>query len=157
MTKNKPATIKPKRFLGDKVPKTGGPSPAQAIAKALSLSNKLIDSYQGWAVDDLQALWAEYEALTPRDKDAQVHVRKLYDLSHEIRGQGGSFGYPLISVLGDSLCKYIEHRKMLGQKNLDVVKLHILAMKAVFRQELKGDQGALQAQLTELLSILRVQ
>jgi len=157
MTKKKSTTIKPKRFLGDKVPKTGGPSPEQAIAKALNLSNELIDSYQGWAVDDLQTLWAEYVSVSSKPKDSGQHIRKLYDISHEIRGQGGSFGFPLVSVLGDSLCKHIENRTSLNQKALDIIKLHILAMKAVFRQGLKGQQPELKTQLAELLAILRAQ
>lgn len=155
MTKPPSKTIKPNRFLGDKVPSTGGPSPEEAITKALSLGNELIDAYQGWAVDDLQALWEEYEAVSPVDGQARTHIRKLYDMAHEIRGQGGSFGFPIISILGDSLCKYIGSRETLSQSQLEVIRLHILAMKAVFRQGLKGEHPALQVQLTELFAKLR--
>lgn len=155
MTKSNSNTITPKRFLGDKVPRTGGPSPEEAITKALNLSNELVDAYQGWAVDDLQVLWEEYQSASSQDGNAKDHIRKLYDISHEIRGQGGSFGFPIISILGDSLCKYIGDQDTLDQNQLDVVGLHILAMKAVFRQGLKGENAALQAQLSELLAMLR--
>jgi len=157
MAPPKRGKIKSPRILGDKVPKTGGPSPEQAIARALNLGEQLINSYQGWAVDDLQSLWQEYASATARDADASPHIKKLYDMCHEIRGQGGTFGFTLISVLGDSLCKFLEDRATLSQRALEIVKIHILAMKAVFRQELKGEQPELAAQLAELLSTLRSQ
>ncbi len=147
--------VKPPRFLGDKIPKSGGPSPQEAIAKALKLSAELMDQYQGWVVDDLQALWHECASIKPGGKDEQLKLRKLYDMSHDIRGHGGSFGYSLVSILGDSLCKYLDTRKSLDSQSLDIIKLHILAMKAVFNQNLKGDQPELAQQLTELLALLR--
>lgn len=157
MAPPKRGKIKPARVLGDKVPKTGGPSPEQAITRALRMGEQLIDSYQGWAVDDLQALWEESKSLTPQGAVAKIHIQKLYNMSHEIRGQGGTFKFSLISVLGDSLCKYLENRETLDHRGLDIIRLHILAMKAVFRQELKGDQKELGAQLGELLHTLRSQ
>jgi len=153
----KRVTVQPNRFLGDKVPKTGGPSPEQAIAKALKLGEELIESYQGWAVDDLHALWQECKSITPDDPEVKQRLNRLYDMSHEIRGQGGTFGFPLISLLGDSLCKYLETQNTLGDRSLGIIRIHIHAMKAVFRQNLRGEQTSLVRQMAELLAALRAQ
>lgn len=149
--KQKPQFIEPPSFLGDKVPRSGGPSPAEAIGKALQLADDLIDSYQGWAVDDLQKLWQAFGdgKRTPAD------VRALFNIAHEIRGQGGTFKFPLISLVADSLCKFLEPRSYLEDRDLDIVRIHILAMKAIFAQELKGEQQALYAELKPLLPMLR--
>lgn len=143
--------IKPTSFIGDKVPKQGGPTPAEAITEALKLTDDLISSYQGWAVDDLQKLWEDFR----NGKGSVENVRALYTASHEIRGQGGSFGFPLITVVADSLCKFLEPRSGLGKLDVEVVKIHILAMKAVFAQKLEGTQAEIQSQLHYLLQKLR--
>ena len=151
MTQKKPQFIEPPSFIGDKVPRTGGPSPAEAIGKALSLADDLIDSYQGWAVDDLQKLWQAFGG----GKRTAADVRELFNSAHEIRGQGGTFKFPLISLIADSLCKFLEPRSDLEDRDLEIVRIHILALKAIFAQGLKGEQEGLQAELRPLLPLLR--
>lgn len=149
---NAPADIhRPPVRLKDKVPETGGPDPQTAVLRALSAAKDLMEGYQGWAVDDLQKLWEAYES----SADGAADVRRMYSIAHEIRGQGGSFGFPLISVVGDSLCKFLDRRQALDGPDRDIVRIHILAMKAVFRQGLKGDRGPLARELPKLLLALR--
>ena len=145
----------PPTRLKDKVPPTGGLDPKMAVLKALNAAKDLMDSYQGWAVDDLQALWKAFEITEKARYRGADDVRRMYSIAHEIRGQGGTFGFPLITVLGDSLCKFLDRRATLDATDLDVVRIHILAMKAVFRQGLKGDGGPLAAELPKLLLALR--
>ncbi|NQW02251.1 MAG: Hpt domain-containing protein [Rhodospirillales bacterium] len=147
--------IRPPRHISRKVPKSGGPSPEQAIMLALNAAEELTDEYQGWAVDDLRDLWQKFEKLSSDRAVTKAEITEMFDIAHEIRGQGGSFGFDLISAIADSLCKFIEGRRQFNAGVLDVIKVHILAMRAVFHQQLKGDQGALSEQLTELLQALR--
>ena len=154
---SKASQIKPDRRLGDKVGKTGGPTPEQAVLRALNATGLLSKAYQGWAVDDLQALWQAFQGSTAAGHDADADVKKMFDIAHEIRGQGGSFGFPLITGIGDSLCKFLEPLDSLTGRDLEVIKIHILAMKAVFHQNLKGDTGAtakIGSELPQLLAAL---
>lgn len=147
--------FKPKRPLSAKVRK-GGPSPSQAILAAVNAADDLLGQYQGWAVDDLEDLWRSFVETSRVGRADPVRLKALYDMSHEIRGQGGSFDFPLISVVGDSLCKYLDGRPRLKTTDLDVVRVHILAMKAVFRQGLKGKQDGLGGELENLLRAFRI-
>ena len=79
----------------------------------------------------------------------------MFDIAHEVRGQGGSFGFPLISRIGDSMCKLIEARASLAARDIEVIKIHILAMKAVFHQDLEGEHAALDSEWSGLLDALR--
>jgi len=151
----KPTLIQPPRHIAEKVPKSGGPTPEQAIMRALNAAEDLIEGYQGWAVDDLEDLWRRFQEVAHESEFNHEHVQQLFDVSHEIRGQGGTFGFPLISVIGDSLCKFLDGRSSMNQPELEVIRVHILAMKAVFRQGLKGDQKKLVEDIGELLLALR--
>ena len=147
--------VEPKRRMAARVKKSGGPPPDVAIMRALNAAEDLIDSYQGWAVDDLEALWRKFLEASVQDPNGTLDVNAMFDMAHEIRGQGGSFGFPLISVVGDSLCKFLDGRNNIMAKDLDVIRVHILAMKAVFRQGIKGDNSALNHELASLLRALR--
>lgn len=146
--------IQPPRDLKRKVPRTGGPDPQEAILRALGAAEVLMDEYQGWAVDELDALWRSFKEARPGVSDADK-VQDMFDKSHEIRGHGGSFKFPVISSIGDSLCKLLEGHSRLNTAQLEAVKVHILAMKAVFRQQIKGDGGEVGRAIPELLALLR--
>jgi chemotaxis protein histidine kinase CheA len=149
----RPEKIQPPNRLSRKVRKKGGPSAEQAILRALNAAEDLIDNYQGWAVDDLTKLWKAYEE--SRNGGSPRDIQKMFEIAHGIRGEGGSFGFQLISTIGDSLCKFLEGRKKLTRADSEVVKVHILAMRAVFRQDLKGPQPAVERELRQLLALLR--
>lgn len=151
----KVSIIRPPRHISRKVPKSGGPSPEKAIMLALNAAGDLTNEYQGWAVDDLGDLWQKYQKLAAEGEVTSNEIAEMFDVAHEIRGQGGSFGFSLISVIADSLCKFIEGRSQLSVAEMDVIKVHILAMKAVFHQQLEGEQKELSEHLTELLQALR--
>lgn len=151
MKDKKPQFIEPPSHLGDKVPRSGGPTPAEAIVKALQLADELMEGFQGWAIDDLQRLWTAFGS----GNRSSVDVRELFTTAHEIRGQGGTFGFPLMTLIADSLCKFLEPRSTLNDIELEIVRVHILALKAVFAQNLKGGQDALYNELRKLLPMLR--
>lgn len=151
---DKPEKIFPPNRLSEKVRKTGGPPPEKAILRALNAAEDLIDSYQGWAVDDLAELWKAYEDTRSASGNPK-QILKMFEIAHGIRGEGGSFGFQLISTIGDLLCKFLEGKRKLTAAGSEVVKVHILAMRAVFRQELKGPQPAMERDLRQLLALLR--
>ena len=125
--------------MANKVKKSGGPSAEQAIMRALNAADDLMDSYQGWA----------------RGMHSPEDIAQMFEISHGIRGEGGSFGFPLISTICDSLCKLLEAKERLALTELEIVKVHIMAMRAVFNQHLKGPQLKLERELRQLLTLLR--
>ncbi|MEK9722133.1 MAG: hypothetical protein VW405_01445 [Rhodospirillaceae bacterium] len=147
--------FRPSRHISQKVPKRGGPSPAQAIMRALNAAEDLMGEYQGWAVDDLEALWQSFIHAAAADVLDADEIQNMFNMAHEIRGQGGTFGFPLVTVIADSLCKFIDGRARLTAVELEVIKVHILGMKAVFRQRLEGDHEELATELRSLLELLR--
>lgn len=151
---DRPQKFQPPDKLRRKVKKFGGPDAEKAILRALNAAEDLMDGYQGWAVDDLAELWKTFEETRSAGGNTG-QIGKMFEIAHGIRGEGGSFGFQLISTIGDSLCKFLEGRKKLKAGESEVVKVHILAMRAVFRQDLKGPQPALERDLRQLLALLR--
>ena len=42
--------------------------------------------------------------------DDDTVLKRIFDIAHDLHGQGGSFGYPLISRIGAALCRFIDPR-----------------------------------------------
>ena len=62
-------------------------------------------------------------------------------LALELRGQGGTFGYPLISTFGKMLYNATLEGCREDDNALGIVKAHIDAMGAVLREKVSGDGG----------------
>jgi hypothetical protein len=81
----------------------------------------------------------------------------VYMLAHELRGQGGSFGYPLVTRFGDQLCRYLDAADTLDAKALVVVKAAADAMAVVIVNGVSGDGGDTGRQLVGMLDKLVAQ
>src|SRR5262245_48999244 len=47
-------------------------------------------------------------------------IKDLYGMAHNIKGQGSSFGYPLVTRIGDSLCRLVRQDRDFSDADLNV-------------------------------------
>jgi CheY-like chemotaxis protein len=96
-----------------------------------------------WAQDYL----AKLSDLCARALEADVeggrgmHFQEINLLALELRGQGGTFGYPLISTFGKMLYDATGEGCREDDNAVGIVKAHIDAMRAVLREKISGDGG----------------
>jgi len=125
--------------------KSGDPS--EMLAKAEQSIQKLGDEFETIFGDSVAALVA---AMTDVRQGGMTRERALIAmrrLLHDLRGQAGTFGYPLVSHIGDSACKFIDLSEDFGATETDVLAMHIDALKAVRQSKIKGDGGAIGREL----------
>ncbi|HEX7777066.1 MAG TPA: Hpt domain-containing protein [Parvibaculum sp.] len=110
------------------------------IAQAEAAIAALRDSYRDQLVCDVAALfevWAQLEAgIAPAEVLTGVHA-----IAHNIKGQGGSFGYDLVTSIGASLCDYIRSGDRTSADALNVVFAHIKILKTVADNDISGTGG----------------
>lgn len=70
-----------------------------------------------------------------------VHFEEINLLAHELRGQGGTFGYPLITTFAKMLYDSTRSGGRVDDAGVEIVKAHIDAMRAVIREKVAGDGG----------------
>jgi hypothetical protein len=70
-------------------------------------------------------------------------VREIYAVAHDLRGQAGTFDYALMSRVGTSLCHFTDGIETVGDRDFEVIRIHIDAMQAVIANALRGDGGAM--------------
>ncbi len=92
--------------------------------------------------EDLTRLTAAYDIALKDPANRADHVRALYVEVQGVKGQGTSFGYPLVSAVGNQLARFIEDSgDDLTNAQLEVVKVHVEAIRLIIQQKMEGDGG----------------
>jgi HPt (histidine-containing phosphotransfer) domain-containing protein len=135
--------INPPNLLKEKV-KEGGPGAVDlaTLERAESVIAGMTDSYLEWVEEDLKRMDAAFAALETATGDRKAEVEEVFQVAHDIKGQGGSFGYDLMTVIGNELCRLIERQKDFGDAEIQAIKVHVDALRLVINSRMKGDGGA---------------
>ncbi len=129
--------------LKNKVTVTSGGINMNQIEKAEQIIANMSDSYIDWAMEDVGKLQSAYVQLIQDIDNYEANLKNIFEIGHDMKGQGGSFGYDLVTEVGNYLCRFIERIKAKPTpKILDVIKLHIDAIRIVLIGKIKGDGGA---------------
>jgi hypothetical protein len=152
------APNKLKELVGDTKFDEGLLEKAEQAAKAMAESVDLALACKG----DIERLTHAVDAMVAGDGDSAAHERDIYHVMHDLRGQGASFGYPLVTRIAVSLNHYLDsapHGKR-GRADIDVIRAHVDAVRAVLMQRLKGETGAIGLEIAkglEAISGIRVE
>ena len=108
--------------------------------------------YLEYAREDAKRLGEACNALESPDgaKDA---IETAYWIAHQMKGQGGTFGFPLITAVGASLCNILDGRESLDAVQIEAVRLHIEAMLLVVSRPIRGDDPEGAAMVEGLLKV----
>ncbi len=121
----------------------------------MAMSN-LSTEYAEWANEALENLESGLDKLRGPDADVEAECKNMFRMAIDMKGQGGSFGYLLITAVADSLMKFIENKTEVNEFDIEVIAAHLGAMRAVFTEEIKDDGGPVGEQLMDGLFQLKV-
>jgi hypothetical protein len=125
---------------------------AAMLAKAEAAVADMAADYHVWAAEDLARLRDAAAAL--RALPSAERGCALYAAAHDVKGQGGSFGYPLVTRIAASLCRLLYRREGFDSRHLDAVDAHLDALGVVIGQRLAGEQKGAGAALAGQLELL---
>ncbi len=134
--------IKPPDTLSGKVSK-GGPGAVDlaAIERAESVIASMAGDYLSWVEDDLLKIAKAQKNLKENRGDAEHLIDRIFQIAHDMKGQGGSFGYDLMTILGNDLCRFLEDKKTASDIDVEVIDLYINTMQIVISKRMSGDGG----------------
>lgn len=102
-------------------------------------------------VGDLENLTAK---LREAPSDWALHLPRLRHLAHSIKGQGRSFGYDLMTRIGESLWKLLNFCESADEATVQILVAHVTAMRTVIDQGVTGSGGELGERLACKLEAL---
>jgi hypothetical protein len=125
----------------------------EMIAQAEAAVAALRDSYRDQLVSDVAALFDVWSGLEKGVAPAEV-LKGVHSVAHNIKGQGGSFGYDLVTSIGASLCDYIRSGDRTMPEALNVVFAHIKILKTVADNNISGSGDELGERIVAKLHAL---
>jgi len=151
-----PEFVKPPQTLQSKITK-GGPGAVDmaALAKAEAVIDNLADDYLSWVKEDFIRLDKAYEQLKAGAPDDKANIDAMFSVVHDMKGQGGSFGYGLMTQISDLLAGILENADAIGPRELKAMPVYMNAMRVVISHKLKGDGGNEGRQLLMGLTLMR--
>ena len=125
------------------------------IEQAQQEIESLQESFVNWVQNDLDQLDQAYAlARASNGKNGQASaLQTICRTSHELRGQGGVFGYPLISVVAESLFRLSNTVTTIPDDGLTLIRTHIDLLKAIVREDISGNDDVVDPELISSLEV----
>jgi chemotaxis protein histidine kinase CheA len=125
---------------------------SSALARAEAAVANLAKDYASWALADVAKARAALASASGEPAGRARHVETLFRVAHDLKGQGASFGFPLITKIGHSLCALTRDRaREYEAKHLALANSHLDALDLVLTKGIKGEGGKIGAELVARL------
>ncbi|WND02505.1 hypothetical protein QGN29_13205 [Temperatibacter marinus] len=125
------------------------PKALEAAEKEL---RKLSEDYPDWVSGHINRLYEQHVRCVDTPESRTDYFNEINTISHDMKGQGGTFGYPLITNFADSLYGFTTGKGDWNDDQVELVKSHVDAMRAVIKGRVSGNGGEIGKQLTDSLN-----
>lgn len=146
------------RFKNRLKEKTAGLSPGKvsispdALEAAEKALEKMSEDYPDWVSGLIVKLQEQHGRCVDSPEKRRECLEAINHIAHDMKGQGGTFGYPLITTIADSLYGFSYSRDEVTDNQVELVKAHLDAMRAVIRGRVSGSGGEIGEKLIEGLN-----
>jgi hypothetical protein len=105
----------------------------EAVARAEAIVVSMRGKFLDWLRTTEGALKMHLDILEFDESKADLKVQAgalaaIMGLAHEMRGLGGTFGYPLVTRVGATLEDHLEDRTQATPADIHIIKEHIAAV-----------------------------
>ena len=132
---------------------------AEIDADLLELAREQIanmeDDYSDWVEESIVTLISAHRRAADNPADCAEELDTINSIAHELRGQGGIFGYPLMTDFGRSLYDVTQPGTKPSGQLIELIKAHIDGIRAVMAERIKGDGGAIGQELMKSLELAK--
>jgi hypothetical protein len=111
------------------------------------------DAFSNEVLEKLREMRAQVKAAEGDELSRIFILSTIAELAFDIKGMGGTFGYPLLSHLAKSLKDFIAGLALPNEAQLQVISIHIDAMYVVLAQGVRGMTDQLQNDLLNNLGV----
>ena len=122
------------------------------LEEAENQIGQMEDDYSDWVRQSINMLVQAVNRCIENPDTTTLHYQTIHDIALELRGQGGVFGYPLVTTFGKSLYEYTAPGQRVDHRHVELVKAHVDGISAVTRQKIKGDGGEIGTELMKGLA-----
>lgn len=105
------------------------------------------EQHAGEFIEDICRLHRTWEAAPPGEAAGACRL-----LAHDLSGLGDTFGFPLVTSLCRSLCRFLKLRGGALDGAREVIAVHMDALRLIAAERVRGDGGPIGREITEELA-----
>jgi chemotaxis protein histidine kinase CheA len=133
------------------MPEEGDRKLEAVLARAQAAVADLARNYIPNTLVDLDRCAAQLKiARDTPDRRADA-IKELHNTAHNVKGQGSSFGYQLVTRIAHSLCNLVRQERAFSDTDLGVMQAHLDALRLILTKDIKGEGGEVGAKLAARL------
>ncbi|MFZ4761655.1 MAG: hypothetical protein ACOYK8_02430 [Alphaproteobacteria bacterium] len=140
--------------LIEKVSETGGKSFEDMAKEGALIAEKYASQFPPMAMQSINSLHQLIEDIATGNGYAIDKTRAFDHLLHNLKGQGGTFGWPLLTEIATAFCDFLEKLQLAGldmaasdRSILPIAKMHVNAMQQVMERKIKDSEDVLGREL----------
>lgn len=113
----------------------------EALSRADKTLEAMSGSFEKWLEADIARLQAARHAGAASGW-CDNSLDTLWRAAHDLKGMGGTYGYPIVTQIAASLCRLTETEagKTAARQHADLVCAHVDALRASVRDRIATDQ-----------------
>ena len=136
------AIIKPRQPLREKCLRPGDAEEAaeQAIANAEQALQQLSVNFDDWMADEARQLGDARDAAKAADFEQEA-LTELFQVTHNLKGQATTLGYPFADEICASLCRLIDKMPDTSRLPAVLIDQHVDAVRALVKEGAKGNDN----------------
>jgi HPt (histidine-containing phosphotransfer) domain-containing protein len=126
------------------------PGEDDPVARAEKALSELSTEFSTWMEAECERLDKARRAIAAKGF-SKANKEALFHAAHDIKGEAATFGFPLVALAADSLCRLIEHTPDAARIPLMLVDQHVDAVRAIYREYARSDAKELAGKLATRL------
>lgn len=123
----------------------------EALQAAEAALAEMSEDYPDWVMKEIDKLSELHRRCVDTPEERKEFFSEIAHLAHDMKGQGGTFGYPLITAFAESLYKFSDAKGEMGDSHVELIKTHVDAMRAVIKGRISGDGGEIGTEMQSSL------
>ena len=123
-----------------------------AIDRAEKALSALTTEFFSWMDEEVQKLQNVFDDLAANGPQGE-RLTKLYRVAHDIKGSASTFGFPFATTVANGLTQIILYCDQ-DMPPLDIIRSHVLAIRAIVREDARGETDTTARALASQLHIM---
>ena len=117
-------------------------SQGASLSEAPTVSEDMVEVFRTAANQQIAALDANLREIGAAPDLWNARKEEARDIVHNLKGQGASFGYPLITSIGQSLLDFLRGLEQADGRAMKVAIAHVHALRTVLEKDIAGTGGS---------------
>jgi chemotaxis protein histidine kinase CheA len=113
-----------------------------AVARAEAALAAMSVNFEDWLQAEITRLNNAMSSVHAEGR-SETSMEALYHRTHDLKGLGATYGYPIISQISGTLCRLIDSAEKRLTSPLPLIEVHVEAIKAAARNKITTDEDAI--------------